>query len=166
MITSKIITRKKLIKHEPSEVNQYFGNLPANLTSKQNIESSYETSTNNLPTENCCHSFLIRHTNYTGVCEIIASLKNGSSSADDVVYKTCCWFIRPSLVHIVNTLIDKKFFPKQWKIWQSTLDPQNGPTNWRKGLPTSFSIARGFRGLWASYCYRTLFIYRDNRNLQ
>ena len=50
-------------KYKPSEMNKYFSNLAANLTTKENVESSHETLTSNLPTEDYCHSFSVRHTN-------------------------------------------------------------------------------------------------------
>lgn len=119
-------------KYKPSEMNKYFSNLAANLTTKENVESSHETLTSNLPTEDYCHSFSVRHTNYTDVCEIIVSLKNDSSSGhDDILLryiKPVPEFITSPLVHIINKSINKK-----------RIDPKSRPTNQRKGLPTNFS---------------------------
>ena len=45
-------------------MNKYFSNLAANFNNKENVESSYETLANNLPTKNCSQSLRIRPTNY------------------------------------------------------------------------------------------------------
>lgn len=64
------------IKQKPSEINKDSSYLAANFINKENVESSYETLANNLPTENCSQSFRIRHTNCNEVNEIYARLKN------------------------------------------------------------------------------------------
>ena len=45
--------QQKTINHEPSELNNYFSNLAANLTNKENTESNFTTLQNNIPDENC-----------------------------------------------------------------------------------------------------------------
>lgn len=70
------INKKNRIKHEPSEMNQYFSNLASNLTNKEDIQNSYGILANNLPTQKSCQSFHIRNTYYTEVCKIIARLGN------------------------------------------------------------------------------------------
>lgn len=64
------------IKQKPSEINKDSSYQAANFINKENVESSYETLANNLPTENCSQSFRIRHINCNEVNEIYARLKN------------------------------------------------------------------------------------------
>ena len=113
-------------------MNQYFNNLATNLINKENLDSSYETLTNNLPTENCCHSFRIRHTNYTDECEIITNLKNDCSSGHDIPVR----YIKPvaelnksPLAHTINTSIDRVISPKQWKISRVSPIPKTDQSN-------------------------------------
>ena len=58
-------------------MNKYFSNLAANFNNKENVESSYETLANNLPTENYSQSLCERLTNYNEnkTKKIKASLK-------------------------------------------------------------------------------------------
>ena len=44
--------QQKRINHEPSEMNNYFSNLAANLTNKENTKSNLTSLLNNLPDEN------------------------------------------------------------------------------------------------------------------
>ena len=76
-------TQQKRINHDPSEINNYFSKLAANLTKKENTESNFTTLLNNLPDENCDEPFHLNHRNYNEVHEIITNLKNDRSSGHD-----------------------------------------------------------------------------------
>ena len=68
--------QQKRINHEPSEMNNYFSNLAANLTNKENTESNFTTLLNNLPDENYDQS-------YNEFYKIITNLKYDCSSGHD-----------------------------------------------------------------------------------
>ena len=95
-------------------MNNYFSNLAANLTNKENTKSNLRSLLNNLPDENYDQS------NYNEVYKIITNLKNDCSSGHDNILvrylKPVAEYIISPMVHIINTSVDKEIFPKQWKI--------------------------------------------------
>ena len=123
-------------------MNQYFSNLAANLTNKENTESDFTTLLNNLPDEKNEQSFCLNHTNYNEVYKIISNLKNDCSSGHDNIpvryLKTVVEYITSPLVHIINTSIDQEVFPKQWKISRVCPIPKNdNPTSIKDFRPIS-----------------------------
>ena len=112
--------QQKRINHEPSEMSNYFSNLAANLTYKENTKSKLTSLLNDLPDENDDQSFHLNHTNYNEVYKIITNLKNDCSSGHDNIpvryLKPVAEYITSPMVHIINTSIDQEIFPKQWKI--------------------------------------------------
>ena len=78
-VDCKLIKQQKRINHEPSKMNNYFSNLGANLTNKENPESNLTHFLNYLPDENYDQSFHLNHTNYHEVYKIITNLKNDCS---------------------------------------------------------------------------------------
>ena len=79
------------INHDPSEMSNYFSNLAANLTNKENTESNFATLLNNLPDENYDQSFHLNHTNYSEVYKIITNLKNDCSSGHGNISVRYLW---------------------------------------------------------------------------
>ena len=120
--------QQKRINHEPSEMNNYFSNLAANLTNKESTKSNLTSLLNNLPDENYDQSFHLNHTNYNEVYKIITNLKNDCSSGHDNIpvryLKPVAEYITSPMVHIINTSIDQEIFPKQWKISRVCLIPK------------------------------------------
>ncbi|XP_057299344.1 uncharacterized protein LOC130629967 [Hydractinia symbiolongicarpus] len=109
--------QKTRIKHDPSEMNEYFSNLAANLTGKSNVES---TLPDDIKTTENEQSFKIQHTTYNEINKILKNLKNDCSSGHDNIpirfIKPVSEFITSPLVHIINNCINKEIFPQQWKI--------------------------------------------------
>ena len=123
-------------------MNNYFSSLAANLTNKENTESNFTTLLNDLPYENYDQSFHLNHTNYDEVYKIITNLKNDCSSGHDnipVLYlKPVTEYITSPMVHIINTWIDQKIFPKQWKISRGFPIPKtDNPTSNKDYRPIS-----------------------------
>ena len=102
--------QQKRINHEPSEMNNYFSNLAANLTNKENTKSNLTSLLNNLPDENYDQS------NDNEVYKIITNLKNDCSSGHDNIpvryLKPVAEYITSPMVHIINTSIDQEISPK------------------------------------------------------
>ena len=86
-------------------MNNYFGNLAANLTNKENTKSNLTSLLNNLPDENYDQS------NDNEVYKIITNLKNDCSSGHDNIpvryLKPVAEYITSPMVHIINTSIDQ-----------------------------------------------------------
>ena len=103
--------QQKRINHEPSEMNNYFSNLAANLTNKESTKSNLTSLLNNLPDENYDQSFHLNHTNYNEVYKIITNLKNDCSSGHGNILvrylKPVAEYITSPMVHIINTSIDQ-----------------------------------------------------------
>ena len=134
--------QQKRINHEPSEMNNHFSNLAANLTNKENTESNFTTLLNNLPDGNCDQSFNLNHTNYNEVYKMIINIKNDCSSGHDnipVRYLKCvAEYITSPMVHIINTSIDQEIFPKQWKVSRVCPIPKtNSPASIKNYRPIS-----------------------------
>ena len=106
--------QQKRTNCEPSEINNYFSNLAANLTNKENTESNFTTLLNNLPGENYDQSFHLKHINYNEVYKIITNLKNNCSSSHDNIpvwyLKHVAEYITSPMVHIINTSNDQEIF--------------------------------------------------------
>ena len=103
-------------------MNEYFSNLASQLSGKENTETDFKTVLKNLPTNNNAENqFTIQHTScYEEVNKNFLSLKNDCSDSgyDDIPAR----FIKPvadyydiPVVHIINSCIDRKIFPRQWK---------------------------------------------------
>jgi len=109
--------QKSRINHHPSEMNEYFCNLASNLTGKPNIES---TLPDNIETRHDETSFKIMHTTYDEALKILNNLKTDCSCGSDNIsirfIKPISDFMTSLLVHIINNCIDKKTFPRQWKV--------------------------------------------------
>ena len=134
--------QQKRINHEPSQTNNYFSNLAANLTNKENTKSNLTSLLNNLPDENYDQSFHLNHTNYNEVYKIITNLKNDCSSGHDNIpvryLKPVAEYITSPMVHIINTSIDQEIFPKQWKISRVCPIPKtDNPTSIKDYRPIS-----------------------------
>ena len=123
-------------------MNNYFSNLAANLTNKENTESNFTTLLNNLPDENYYQSFHLNHTNYNEVYKIITNLKNDCSSGHGNIpvryLKSVAEYITSPMVNIINTSIDQEIFPKQWKISRVCPIPKtDNPTSTKDYRPIS-----------------------------
>lgn len=109
--------QKSRIKHHPSEMNDYYCKLASELTGKPNEESTLPDNIETIDDEN---AFKIHHVTYDEVCQILKSLKNDCSCGSDNIsirfVKPISEFITSPLVNIINNCIDKKIFPRQWKI--------------------------------------------------
>ena len=117
-------------------MNNYFGNLAANLTNKENTKSNLTSLLNNLPDENYDQS------NDNEVYKIITNLKNDCSSGHDNIpvryLKPVAEYITSLMVHIINTSIDQEIFPKQWKISRVCPIPKtDNPTSIKDYRPIS-----------------------------
>ena len=127
-------------------MNNYFSNLAANLTNKENTKSNLTSLLNNLPDENYDQSFHLNHTNYNEVYKFITKLKNHCSSGHDNIpvryLKPAAEYITSPMMHIINTSIDQEIFPKQWKISRVCPIPKtDNPTSIKDYQPISvFSI--------------------------
>ena len=124
------------------ESYNYFSNLTAYLTNKENTKSNLTSLLNNLPDENYDQSFHLNHTNYNEVYKIITNLKNDCSSGHDNIpvryLKPVAEYITSPLVHIINTSIDQEIFPKQWKISRVCPIPKtDNPTSIKDYRPIS-----------------------------
>ena len=112
-------SQHRRINHHPSDMNNYFSNLVSNLTSKENKQCDFESILNNLPKDKRENEFRINHTTYEEVEKIIHELKNDCSSGYDNIpirlIKPVSQYIISPIVDIINTSIDSKTFPKQWK---------------------------------------------------
>ena len=109
--------QQKRINHEPSEINNYFSNVAANLSNKENTKSKFATLLHNLPDENHDQSFHLNHTNYNEICKTITNLKNDCSSGHNNIsarhLKPVAEYITSPMVQTINTSIDQEIFPKQ-----------------------------------------------------
>ena len=124
------------------ESYNYFSNLTAYLTNKENTKSNLTSLLNNLPDENYDQSFHLNHTNYNEVYKIITNLKNDCSSGHDNIpvryLKPVAEYITSPMVHIINTSIDQEIFPKQWKISRVCPIPKtDNPTSIKDYRPIS-----------------------------
>ena len=127
-------------------MNNYFSNLAANLTNKENTKSNLTSLLNNLPDENYDQSFHLNHTNYNEVYKIITNLKNHCSSGHDNIparyLKPVAEYVTSPMVHIINTSIDQEIFLKQLKISRVCPIPKtDNPTSIKDYRPISdFSV--------------------------
>ena len=117
-------------------MNNYFSNLAANLTNKENTKSNLTSLLNNLPDENYDQS------NDNEVYKIITNLKNDCSSGHGNILvrylKPVAEYITSPMVHIINTSIDQEIFPKQWKISRVCPIPKtDNPTSIKDYRPIS-----------------------------
>ena len=116
----KFLTQQqKRIHHSPSDMNTYFSELASNLTSKNNKQCDFDAILRNLPRDNRPNESHINHTTYQEIEKIINGLKNDCSSGFDnipirLIKPVSEFFISP-IVDLINTSIDKRIFPKQWK---------------------------------------------------
>ena len=124
------------------ESYNYFSNLTAYLTNKENTKSNLTSLLNNLPDENYDQSFHLNHTNYNEVYKIITNLKNDCSSGHDNIpvryLKPVAEYTTLPMVHIINTSIDHEISPKQWKIPRVCPIPKtDNPTSIKDYRPVS-----------------------------
>ena len=118
------------------ESYNYFSNLTAYLTNKENTKSNLTSLLNNLPDENYDQS------NDNEVYKIITNLKNDCSSGHDNIpvryLKPVAEYITSPMVHIINTSIDHEISPKQWKIPRVCPIPKtDNPTSIKDYRPIS-----------------------------
>ena len=119
-------------------MNNYFSNLTANLTNKENTERLL----NNIPGENYDQSFHLNNNNYNEVYKMITNIKSDCSSCHDNIpvryLKPVAEYITSLMVHIINTSIDQEIFPKQWKISRVCPIPKtDNPTSIKDYWPIS-----------------------------
>ena len=134
--------QQKRINNEPSKMSNYFSNLAANLTNKENTESNFTTLLNNLPDENCDQSFHLNRTNCNEVYKIITNLKNDCSSGHDNIpvryLKSVAEYVTSPMMHITNTSIDQEIFAEQWNISRVCPIPKtDNPTSIKDYRPIS-----------------------------
>lgn len=117
---NRILTnQQKRIRHHPSDMNDYFVNLASDLTLKENKQCDFKSILQNLPDQGRNNEFKINHTTYEEINKIINGLKNDCSSGfDDIPIR----YIKPvaeclisPIVEVINSSIDQKIFPQQWK---------------------------------------------------
>ena len=107
-------------KHDPGDLNRYFTELASTLTDKEKTAFNKSLLVNILPELGKGNAFVIQHTTYTEVKNIISELRNDCSSGfDNIPLK----FLNPvakkiasPIVHIINSSIDKEIFPNSWKV--------------------------------------------------
>ena len=100
-------------------LNVYRIQFASNLTSKENQQCDYQSILEKLPKEKRENEFCINHTTYQEVEKIIKGLKNDCSSGFDNIpirfIKPVSQYIISPIVDLINTSVDRKIFPKQWK---------------------------------------------------
>ena len=74
---------KNRIKHDPGDLNRYFTELPSTLTNKENITFDQSLLANILPELEKDSTFVIKHTTYTKVKNVMSELRNDYSSGLD-----------------------------------------------------------------------------------
>ena len=123
-------------------MNKFFSELASNLTSRSKQQCDFQSILQSMPDISRDNEFRINHTTYEEVDKIIKGLKNDCSSGFDNIpirfIKPISEFIISPIVDLINTSIDHKIFPKQWKTARVCPIPKiDNPTRLKDYRPIS-----------------------------
>ena len=111
--------QQRRLRQNPNELNEYFSNLAATLTNKQNEPLDQKQISDLLPTVENDNAFHIKYTSYAEVHKTLLGLRDDCSCGSDQIpakfLKAAVDHITSPIVHLINSSIDCCIFPDLWK---------------------------------------------------